>query len=89
MASIKNRIYRGTAVAHIETKYVLAADMASDGEIDLSYVPTAEMLANCFTKPLPKPAFLKQCAAMGIIGIGHGSGIRIGTGNGIGNSVGK
>jgi len=49
IASIMNRIYRGTAVAKIATKYYLAADMARDGEIDLSYVPTAEMLADCFT----------------------------------------
>jgi len=102
IASIKNRIYRGTAVAHIATKYYLAADMARDGEIDLSYVPTAEMLADCFTKPLPKPAFLKQCAAMGMIGIGLGNGLGnglgtlrnghgngIGLGNGIVNAVGK
>jgi hypothetical protein len=41
IASIKNRIYRGTAVAHIATKYYLAADMARDRVIDLSYVPTA------------------------------------------------
>jgi len=72
ITSIKNRIYRGTAVAHIATKYYLAAVMARDGEIDLSCVPTAEMLADCYTKPLPKPAFLKQCAAMGMIGIGLG-----------------
>ena len=59
IASIKNRIYRGTAVAHIATMYYLAADMARDGEIDLSYVPTAEMLTDWLTEPLPKPAFLK------------------------------
>jgi hypothetical protein len=95
IASIKNRIYRGTAVAHIATKYYLAADMARDGEIDLSYVPTAEMLADCFTKPLPKPAFLKQCAAMGMIGIGLGNdlgtlgnGLGIGIRNGLGNGLG-
>jgi hypothetical protein len=87
IASNKNRIYCGTAVAQIVTKYYLAADMARDGEIDLSYVPTAEMLADCVTKPLPKPAFLKQCAAMGMIGIGLGNGI--GIGKGIGNAVGK
>jgi hypothetical protein len=98
IASIKNRIYRGTAVAHIATKYYLAADMARDGEIDLSYVPTAEMLADCFTKPQLKPAVLKQCAAMGMIGNGlgyglftlgngRGNGIGIGNGNGIGNAV--
>jgi len=91
IARIKNRIYRGSAVAHIVTKYYLAADMARDGEIDLSYVQTAEILADCFTKPLPKPAFLKQCAALGIIGIGLGNGCGnvIGIGNGIGNAVGK
>jgi hypothetical protein len=93
ITSIKNTIYRGTAVAHVATKYYLAANMARDGEIDLSYVPTAEMLADCFTKPLPKPTFLKECAAMGMIGIGprygHGNGIGIDNGNGIENAVGK
>jgi hypothetical protein len=84
IGTIKNRIYPGTAVVYIATKYYLAADMARNGEIDLSNVPTAEMLADCFTKPLLKPAFLKQCAAMGIIGIGLGNGLD----NGLGNSLG-
>jgi len=87
IASIENRINRGTAVAHIVTKYYHAADMARDREIDLSYVPTAEMLANCFTKPLPKPAFLKQFAAIGMIVIGLGNGLGIGIGNGLGNGL--
>jgi hypothetical protein len=82
IASIKNRIYRRTAVAHIATKYYHAADMARDGEIDLSYVPTTEMLADCFTKPLPKPAILQQCAAMRMIG--NALGIGIGNDLGIG-----
>ena len=50
------------------------------------------MLADCFTKPLPKPAFLKQCAAMGMIGNGLGNGLGIGIGNGlrtIGNGLGN
>jgi hypothetical protein len=63
--------------------------MARDGEIDLSYGPTAEMLADCFTKPLPKPAFLMQCAAMGMIGIGLGNGIGNGLGIGIGIGLGN
>jgi len=87
ITSIKKRIYRGTPVAHIATDYNSAADMARDGEIDLSYVLTAEMPADCFTKPLPKPAFLKQCATMGTIGIGLRNclGMR---GNGRGNCIG-
>jgi hypothetical protein len=43
---IKNRIYRGTAVAHNATKYHLTADIARVGEIDWSYVLTTEMLAD-------------------------------------------
>jgi hypothetical protein len=92
LASITNRIYRGTAVAHIATKYYLAADIARDGEIDVSYVPTAEMLTDCFTKPQRKPALLKQCAAMGMIGfgLGYGLGNGLGTiGNGLGNGNGN
>jgi len=53
-----------------------------------STVPTAEMLANCFTKPLPKPAILKQCATMGMIGIGLGNGLGIGMGSHLGNVLG-
>jgi len=105
IVSIKNRIQRWTAVAHTATKYYLAADMASDGEIYLSYVPTAEMLAVGFTKLLPKPPVLKQYAVTWMIGTalryalgigtwnglrnGLGNGSRIGTGNGIGNAMGE
>jgi hypothetical protein len=87
IASIKSRIYRGTAVAHIATEYYLAADMARDREIDLSYVPTAEIFANCIKRPLPKLAFLKQCAAMGMIGMGLGKGLGNGLGNGLGIGI--
>jgi hypothetical protein len=103
IANIKNRIYLGNAVAHTAIKYNLATDMDRDREIELSYVLTAAMLADCVTMLLPKPAFVKQCAAMGMIRIrlgnyleigigsvlrsGHANGI--GTGKGIGNAIGK
>jgi len=74
--SIQNRIHHRTAGAHIATRYYLSADIARDEQIDLSYIWTAEMLADCFTKPLRKPTFLKQCTAMGMIGIGLGNGLR-------------
>jgi len=89
IGTINNRIYLGTAVAHIATKYYLAADMARDGDIDLSYVPTAEMLADCFTQPLPKPAVMQQGAAMGMIGIGLGNGLGNDLGIGMRNGFGK
>jgi hypothetical protein len=88
IVSINNRIYRGTAVAHIATKYYLAADMGRDGEINFSYIPTAEMLADCLTMPLPQRAVLKQSAAKGMIGMGLGNCVGIGIGNGLGNGLG-
>jgi hypothetical protein len=48
IASVTNRIYRRTAVAQIGTKKYLAADCTRDGEINLSYIRTAKMLADCF-----------------------------------------
>ena len=57
MESIQSRIYCGTAVAYLVTKYYLAADMARDLEIDLSDLPTAGMVTDCYTWPLPKPDF--------------------------------
>jgi len=59
MASIRFRIYCWTALVHVETKYWLAADMARDEEINLCYVPTANMLTDCFTKPLPKSPWVR------------------------------
>jgi len=50
-------------------------------------IPTAEMLAYCFIKPLPKPAFLKYCAVMGMIGIGLRNGLGNGLGIGIRNGL--
>jgi hypothetical protein len=58
--------------------------MDRDGESDFGYVATVEMLADYFTKSLPKPASFKQCAAMGMIGIGLGNRL----GNGLGNAIG-
>jgi len=70
ITSIKNRIYRGSKVAHIVTRYYHAADKAADGELHLSNVPTAEMLADCNTKQLLKPTIVVQHAAMGMIRMG-------------------
>jgi hypothetical protein len=55
----------------------------------LSYIPTAEMLANCFTKQLPKPALWKQCAVLGMIGIGLQNGLTVRHGNAIRNAIKK
>ena len=75
-------MYPRTAVPHIATKQYLAADMARDRAFNLSYIPTAEMLADCLTKLQPKPNFLKEFAAMRTISIQLGNGLGIGIGYG-------
>jgi hypothetical protein len=61
--------------------------MARAGEIDFSFLPTAEMLTDCITTPLLKHSLSNQCAAMGMIRIGLGHGCRIGIGNMLGNGL--
>jgi hypothetical protein len=78
IATIKNRIYHCTPVTNIETKNNLAADMASDEEIDLSNIPTAEMFTNCVIQSEPKLPFLEQFTAMVIVRIGYGNGLENG-----------
>ena len=68
LASIKGNIYRGTHVTHIATKFHLAAEMVRNGEIDIQYVATVDMLADAMTKALPKPVFLPLCRQMGLCG---------------------
>jgi len=87
ITSIKSRIHCRPAVAHIATKYYLAADMARDGEMELSYIQTTEMLADRFTKPVLTNAFLKQFASLGIIGVDLVNGLGIAVDNGLGNGL--
>ena len=66
LASIKGNIYRGMQVTHIATKFYLAAEMVRNGEIDLRYVATVDMVADTMTKGLPRPVFLPLCWRMGL-----------------------
>jgi len=69
----------GTAVAHIAIKYYFAADISTDGEINLSCLPTVKMFADCIRQLFLKPACLIQCAVMGKIkiGLGKDSGLEL------------
>jgi transposase InsO family protein len=67
VTSLRNRIYRGTEVAHIATKFYLAADLVQEGYVDLVQVPTAEMLADGFTKPFALPAHRSFCTRLGLV----------------------
>ena len=52
---------------HIAIKYDFVRELVQDKEIRLEYVHRKEQIANTFTKPLPKDAFLYLRGKLGVI----------------------
>ena len=44
---------------HIAIRFNFIRDYISNGDIEIKYMPTKEMIADIFTKPLPGEAFEK------------------------------
>ena len=51
---------------HIDIRYHFIRDTLAAGEIVLQYLPTADMVANIMTKPLPRKEHEKHSGAMGL-----------------------
>ena len=51
---------------HIAIKYHFVKELAQDKEIRLEYVHTKEQIADIFTKPLPKDAFMYLRGKLGV-----------------------
>ena len=56
----------GLLAKHIDVKYHYVRQVIETKNMDVVYVPTGEMVADTLTKGLPKPAFEKHRAGMGI-----------------------
>ena len=54
---------------HIDVWYHFIREKIEDGTFITSWIPTADMTADIFTKPLPLPSFSKHCLALGIVPI--------------------
>jgi len=61
----KNPVEHGK-MKHIDIAYHLSRQLVKKGVITVKYLPTAEMLADGFTKPLPKPGILKLREGCGL-----------------------
>ena len=55
-----------TKTKHIAIKYHFLRELVQDKEVRLEYVNTKEQIANIFTKPLPKDAFLYLRGKLGV-----------------------
>lgn len=51
-------------VKHIDVKYHYIRHAVEEGKVTIDYVPSADNLADLFTKPLPRPQHYKLCAAL-------------------------
>ena len=54
---------------HIAIKYHVVRELVQDKEIKLEYVHMTELIADIFTKPLPKDAFFYLRRKLGVISL--------------------
>ena len=51
---------------HIDIKHRFITSLVTDGSVTVFYVPTDQMLADMFTKPLPKTRYELHCQLIGL-----------------------
>ena len=51
---------------HIDVRHHFIREKVESGEIKLEYIPTADQVADIFTKPLPVVKFVKFRSGLGI-----------------------
>lgn len=61
-----NKHHRRTK--HIRIKYHFTKEKVASGDVTFTYVPSAENLADIFTKPLAKEAVMRCCKGIGLLG---------------------
>ncbi|KAL0281833.1 UNVERIFIED_CONTAM: Retrovirus-related Pol polyprotein from transposon TNT 1-94 [Sesamum angustifolium] len=65
IAYAKDPKYHGRT-KHIDTRYHFIRDSIVQGEVVLRHIPTNDMIANPFTKPLSRDAFHRHVSSMGL-----------------------
>lgn len=67
--NIANSDANSSRTKHIDVRYHFIREKIHDGTFDTTWIPTADMTADIFTKPLAFPLFAKHRAALGIVPI--------------------
>lgn len=63
--SMGERLHQRTK--HIDFKHHFIRECITSGKINIKYIPTADMLADIFTKPLGKVKHQKAVSALGLV----------------------
>jgi len=64
--NISKNLVMHSKTKHIAIQYQFLRELVQDKEIGLEYVHTKEQIADIFTKPLPKDAFLYLRDKLGV-----------------------
>ena len=64
---ISKNLMMHSKTKHIAIKYHFVKELVQDKEIRLEYIHSKEQIADIFTKPLPKDAFLYLRGKLGVI----------------------
>jgi KUP system potassium uptake protein len=59
-------VIRSDRSKHIDTRYHFIRDRISKKEFLITYCPTQDMVADIFTKPLPRATFQKHVTNLGL-----------------------
>ena len=51
---------------HIDTRFNYVRDLTAQKELNMVYISTHEMLADSFTKPIPRDVFRKHMESLGL-----------------------
>ena len=67
---LSKEVSNTSKIKHIDTSFYQVVNEVQKGSIKLFWVPWEEMLADGFTKPLPRPAFEDKRARIGVFDVG-------------------
>ena len=65
LAYAKDPKYHGKT-KHIQIRYHFVRDMITKNEVVLKHIPTNEMVADPFTKPIARDAFVRHVRSLGL-----------------------
>ena len=63
----QNGLNHSKRLKHVNQHHLFVTSYINDGTLELKYIPTEEMLADIFTKPLQGECFRRMCGKLGLV----------------------
>ena len=73
LLQLSKEVFNISKIKHIDISFYQIVNKVKNGAIKLFWIPSEDMLADGFTKPLPRPAFEDKRARIGVVDVGGDS----------------